>query len=153
MRINEAQAFLSSRSCFGRFWRKCCQCCGGVWHWLSTHGGPQRNTLTRRLNALIPPHVLLSIQESFLQEEHVWSPDEHKRLNSAHGLGVTRLSQCHDNVDSLNPLWPIDIIWRHGSRSTLAQVMACCLTAPSHYLNQFDLSSVRANGIHLRAIS
>ena len=33
-------------------------------------------------------------------------------------------------------LWPTEIIWRQGSRSTLAQVMACCLTAPSHYLNQ-----------------
>ena len=30
-------------------------------------------------------------------------------------------------------------IWRQRSRSTLAQVMACCLTAPSHYLNQFWL--------------
>ena len=29
-----------------------------------------------------------------------------------------------------------DVIWRQGSRSTLAQVMACCLTAPSHYLKQ-----------------
>ena len=27
-------------------------------------------------------------------------------------------------------------IWQHRSGSTLAQVMACCLTAPSHYLNQ-----------------
>ena len=53
-------------------------------------------------NTLIPPHVLLSIQECILQEEHVWSPDKHKCPNSAHGLGVTRLSQCHDNVDSLN---------------------------------------------------
>ena len=26
--------------------------------------------------------------------------------------------------------------WRHRSGSTLAQVMACCLTAPSQYLNQ-----------------
>ena len=26
--------------------------------------------------------------------------------------------------------------WRHRSGSTLAQVMACCLMAPSHYLNQ-----------------
>ena len=26
-------------------------------------------------------------------------------------------------------------IWRQGSWSTLVQVMACCLTAPSHYLN------------------
>ena len=44
---------------------------------------------------------------------------------------------------------PSDAIWRHGSWSTLAQVIACCLTAPSNYLNQcwgtYD--------IHLRAIS
>ena len=36
-------------------------------------------------------------------------------------------------VDSLRPS---DAIWRHKTGSTLAQVMACCLTAPSHYLNQ-----------------
>ena len=36
----------------------------------------------------------------------------------------------------VNSLWPGDSIWRHGTRSTVAQVMACCLTAPSHYLNQ-----------------
>ena len=35
-------------------------------------------------------------------------------------------------------LWPIasNAIWRQRSWSTLDQVMACCLTAPSHYLNQ-----------------
>ena len=36
----------------------------------------------------------------------------------------------------INSLWPSDPIWRHRYGSTLAQVMACCLTAPSHYLNQ-----------------
>ena len=36
----------------------------------------------------------------------------------------------------INSTWPSDAIWRQRSRSTLAQVMACCLTAPSHYLNQ-----------------
>ena len=36
----------------------------------------------------------------------------------------------------VNSLWPSDAIWRQRSGSTLAQVMACCLTAPSHYLNQ-----------------
>ena len=36
----------------------------------------------------------------------------------------------------VNSLWHSDTIWRHKSGSTLAQVMACCLTAPSHYLNQ-----------------
>ena len=38
-------------------------------------------------------------------------------------------------------LWPCDAIWCHRSGSTLAQVMTCCLTAPSHYLNQCWLSS------------
>ena len=38
--------------------------------------------------------------------------------------------------DMLNPLRPSDATWRHRSGLTLAQVMACCLTAPSHHLNQ-----------------
>ena len=37
---------------------------------------------------------------------------------------------------AINSLWPNNAIWWHRSGSTLAQVMACCLTAPSHYLNQ-----------------
>ena len=36
----------------------------------------------------------------------------------------------------VNSLWPGDAIWWHETRSTLTQIMACCLTAPSHYLNQ-----------------
>ena len=35
-----------------------------------------------------------------------------------------------------NSLRPSDTIWRHRSESTLAQIMACCLAAPSHYLSQ-----------------
>ena len=42
--------------------------------------------------------------------------------------------RCH--LFKINSLWPSDIIWRQRSGSTLAQVMACCLTTPSHYLNQ-----------------
>ena len=38
--------------------------------------------------------------------------------------------------DCINSLRPSDAIWRQWSWTTLAQVMACCLTAPSHYLNQ-----------------
>ena len=53
----------------------------------------------------------------------------------------------------LNSLWPSDAIWRQGSRSTLVRVMVCCLTAPGHYLNNVDLSSVRSSYIHLMAIS
>ena len=46
---------------------------------------------------------------------------------------------------SFNSLWPSDTIWWHSSGSALAQVKACCLTAPSHYLNQcwFVISKVQ----------
>ena len=38
---------------------------------------------------------------------------------------------------TINSLGPSDFyIWHCRSWSTLVQVMACCLTAPSHYLNQ-----------------
>ena len=37
----------------------------------------------------------------------------------------------------INSLWSSDTIWWRISGSILAQVMACCLTAPSHYLSQY----------------
>ena len=49
------------------------------------------------------------------------------------------LKHCRFFRFTLNSLWPSDAIWQHRSGSTLAQVMACCLTAPSHYLNQCSL--------------
>ena len=36
-------------------------------------------------------------------------------------------------------MWPRDVIWRNRTGSTLAQVMDCCLTAPSHHLDQYRL--------------
>ena len=58
------------------------------------------------------------------------------------------LSQCWPRFMSphgvtrpqwVNSLWPNDVIWQHWSGSTLAQVIACCLMAPSHYLNHYWL--------------
>ena len=40
------------------------------------------------------------------------------------------------SLTMVNSLWPSDVIWRQRTWSTLVQVMACCLTAPNHYLNQ-----------------
>ena len=52
---------------------------------------------------------------------------------------VIRLIPSH-TLDSpgygINSLGPSDTIWWQRSVSTLAQVMACCLTAPNHYLIQ-----------------
>ena len=47
-------------------------------------------------------------------------------------------------TSGLNSSWPCDAIWHHGSMSTLAQVMACCLMLPIYYLNQcwFVISEV-----------
>ena len=39
-------------------------------------------------------------------------------------------------VPKFNSLWLSDTIWWYRSWSTLAQITACCLAAPSHYLNQ-----------------
>ena len=52
----------------------------------------------------------------------------------------------------VNLLWPSEAAWWQRSGSTLAQVMACCLTAPSHYLNQCWLIISEVH-IHIRAIS
>ena len=54
-------------------------------------------------------------------------------------------------LEAINSLWPIITIWWYRSGSTLDQVMACCLTAPSHYLNQ--CWPVSSSDVHPRAIS
>ena len=51
---------------------------------------------------------------------------------------------------SINSLWPNDAIRGRRSGSTLAQVMACCLMAPSHYLNQCWLITSKICIIHRR---
>ena len=62
-----------------------------------------------------------------------------------------KIDKCISKITSrcpkgqwVNALWPSDPIWRQGSRSTLVQVMVCCLTAPSHYLNQCWLIITKA---------
>ena len=54
---------------------------------------------------------------------------------------------------SFNTLWPRHAIWRHRSGPTLAQVMACCLMAPSHYLTQCWLIINKSSDHQLKAIS
>ena len=49
---------------------------------------------------------------------------------------LSTIVNTHVQRKSGNSLWLCDAIWWHRSWSILVQVMACCLTAPSHYLNQ-----------------
>ena len=59
----------------------------------------------------------------------------HRHCSSAEAQTFT--GDLHEKWTlTVNSLWPSDAILWHRSGSTLAQVMACCLTAASHYLNQ-----------------
>ena len=44
--------------------------------------------------------------------------------------------QMYTRCYSVNSLWPSDVIWWYRFGLTLAQVLACCLMTPSHYLHQ-----------------
>ena len=70
---------------------------------------------------------------------------EKKKCIAAYDFSGHSYVNCDSQMDSLqdlqyywgfNSFWPSNAIWwlRFGSISVL--VMACCLTAPSHYLNQ-----------------
>ena len=53
--------------------------------------------------------------------------------------------------NTINLFWLNDVMQWHRSRSTMAQVMVCCLTVPNHYLNQRWL--LNGCSIYLRAIA
>ena len=65
---------------------------------------------------------------------------------------------------TVNTLWPSDAIWCLRSWSIMVQVMACCLTAASHYQNQswfttrtpqlvgFCLLSMKSSSINSRVM-
>ena len=78
-------------------------------------------------NGNLSMHGLQNTQNnSTIRRPNIYTPEF---FNHYHYCGPS-------NVVGASSLWSSDIIWRQGSRSTLARVMACCLTAPSHYLNQ-----------------
>ena len=68
------------------------------------------------------------LEKMFLQ----WLEDLAPKIDTAWYIGTKHEMY----IRLINSLWPCDSIWWQGSWSTLSQVMACCLKAPSHYLNQ-----------------
>ena len=57
----------------------------------------------------------------------------HNELKGLNGLNTRSINSP---TDPFNSLWPSDTIWQHRYESTLVQILACCQTAPNHYLNQ-----------------
>ena len=73
-----------------------------------------------------------------------WCASDGKGLIGLNGpLWLTSVNVACGNGDNfpwislINTVWTRDAIWVHMSGSTLAQIMACSLTAPSHYPNQW----------------
>ena len=67
-----------------------------------------------------------------LKRDYIWNMKDH-----LHVMSVTRFISTLFMLEGFNSLWPSDAIYKqHISMSTLVQVMACCLMAPSHCLNQ-----------------
>ena len=74
----------------------------------------------------------------FLDHKHIDKSDHMNGMKSSAKEIIENVYQYIDELmqGCINSLWPSDAIWRQGSRSTSVQIMACCLTAPSHYPNQ-----------------
>ena len=75
---------------------------------------------------------------------HCLQPMAHCFTIDAHRIGIISNLIAGSNAlpiylkmaPLINSLWPGDAIWRQRSGSTLAQVMAWCHQATSHYLSQ-----------------
>ena len=75
--------------------------------------------------------VLWSISLKFFNPSLAKLPFNFNGSLAKHGSQLVQVP-----IGDFNSLWPSDAIWWHRSGSTWAQLLACCLTAPSHYLNQ-----------------
>ena len=76
--------------------------------------------------------VLLFYEENINLKTHYLTPRMLYILQETRYLCFFRLTQ----IAWMQKLTHCGLVRQHRSGSTLAQVMACCLTAPSHYLNQ-----------------
>ena len=87
-------------------------------------------------------NVLLVLKNLFLQSKRKFHLREYSSSGPEQANGFHIVQDPYFVVNillyalSLKFIVPSNTIWWQRSGSTLAQVMACCLTAPSHYLNQ-----------------
>ena len=71
---------------------------------------------------------------TFWQYCDCWPGNKRSLGISSHCINLVLLEYSNIRTRSVNLLWFNHAIW-----STLAQDIACCLTTPSHYLNQCEL--------------
>ena len=105
---------------------------------------PAAIILSRPWSRMIGKYLLywrLDVGGSLLMKEtacclhyHIYTV--HYRWSDMRSVDCENLGFGFQHTFVNNSLWASDATWRQISGSTLAQVMAWCLTAPSHYLNQ-----------------
>ena len=116
--------------------------CYVISHWLSPHS---EWFMFNTVNSWCLTFISLKTRRHFL---HYWlfawgiqrlpEDSQHKGPEVGETFPHHGIIMWFNNTGQhyFNSLWPSDAIWQQRSGSTLAQVMTCCLTAPSHYLNQ-----------------
>ena len=107
-----------------------------TWIWMNTGSG---NGLLLGGTKPLPEPVFTNYQwgiVAFTWGQFHWEFSWYLSLIWVKIYDLISLSHMNPMGQWVNSLRPSDAIWWQGSRSTLVQVMACCLTAPSHYLNQ-----------------
>ena len=135
----------------------------------TTRGSP--GFCQSQMGPMLPPWTLLSGYISIhistcyfkIDTTTLYMINEAYRLADIVGaiilVTITLLSsQCYSfeyraTRSLINSLWPNYAMWRYISGSKLIQVPAWCMTAPSHYLNQYWLIIKVFCGIPQRAIS
>ena len=116
-----------------------------IWRWLNRQACGHTEALIKftmtthyralRLKIQIEFRILHSIQR---QPYDSWC-NKHSRFTCKVLQMITEHTQVVKNIpciQDVHSLGPSDTIWWQRSESTLAQVMAWCLTVPSPYLNE-----------------
>ena len=94
-----------------------------------------------------PIALYMAQSDRFESHTHIWFyinhvMRQHTSIISNHKWPVCKVywlyaTICSRNIlSTINSLRSSDATWRQWSWTTLVQAMACCLTAPSHCLNQ-----------------
>ena len=118
-----------------------------AWNSPVTGEFPSQRPVTRSFDVFVDLRLHKRLSK---QSRRRWFETPSQRSSTDVGRSSNRRYHCYWRVNSL---WPNYAIWLQIPASTLAQVMACCLTAPSITWTSVDWSSVKSSDIHIRAIS
>ena len=136
------------------FWLQCQKCCKNVHDFfisihLLIHWYVHQRWFRQRFGGI--RQTMLTYQQQDPLEFIPWKYLKYEKLSCVWNLHIYNHSHMSPGK-SVNSLWPSGAIWRQIYVSTLAQVMACCLMAPSHYLNQCWLLITEVLQHHMKAI-